>query len=211
MATDANTKFYFAPFMIPPGGQLCLWVERDRPLTLFFSSLFSRKSLITIIDRLNEELPDEYDAYDPGSSAFFHRIAIVRMISEDEVLAIADKLVAAARRFAMVATKLAHAIADMNGLSPEALCRNAYALENVPEGWELFPHGEHIRCTHLASGQQVEISLGSAGFGVLDPEFFCRFLETTPGLGLPDVFADPCSDMERAFDILEKHGRFREG
>ncbi|NWF37503.1 hypothetical protein [Mariprofundus sp. KV] len=205
------TKTWFSPSKIPSGDRLIPFISREKPLMIRFPALFSARLVEDHINWLKEELPEHYEVVDAGSTSMFHRITIAQLISEDEVMAVADALVAAAIRFARDATELAYRVAEANGIEADALAEHMFTLDHSPEGWDLFPHGKHLRCSDLESGQEVEISLAGNGFAMLDAEFFCRYLETTPGFELPEQFLDPAADMERAFDILERNGKFRGG
>lgn len=203
-------KTWLLPSKIPDVHQLLCFVQRDRPLLIRFPSLHSQDWVDELLAWLKEELPEHYTAFDAGSTSLFHRLTVMQLISEDEVLAVADALTAAARQFAADASRLARIVAETNGIEPEQLAEQAFVLDESPPGWELFPHGRHLRCTDSENGQEIEIFLADGGFGMLDAEFFCRYLETTPGLSLPESFTDPYADMQRAFDILEKRAVFKE-
>jgi len=209
--TETVTKTWLSPSKIPAGDRLIPLISRDTALMIRFPAVFSARLVEDHIGWLIEELPEHYDVFDAGSTSMFHRITITQKISEDEVMDEADALVHAAKRFAVDANRLAYAIAEANAIDPGQLANRMFHLEQSPAGWELFPHGAHLRGTNLDTGQEIEISLGTGGFAMLDAEFFCRYLETTPGFKLPDSFIEPVADMNRAFDILEKNGKFRGG
>lgn len=211
METNMQIKTWWLPSSIPSGDRLLPSISRQTPLMVRFPLLFSEDWREDLIGWFREELPEHFEVSSAGSSSLFHQIMISQLISEDEVMAEADALVHAARRFAVDANRLAYSVADANGIDPAELPARMFQLEHVPEEWELFPHGAHLCGTHLETGQEIEISMDSGGFAMLDAEFFCRYLETTPGLELPPTFIDPASDMQRAFDILEKNGKFRGG
>jgi hypothetical protein len=206
---NAVIKTWWLPSHIPAGDRLLAFVERRQPLLIRFPKFFSESWIDDLIAGLKLDIPEHYDVSNAGSDARFHRIMIRQLISEDEVAAVADDLIAAARQFSIDAAGLAHEIARVNGIEPDDLARRASALDAAPTGWMLEPHGRHLRCTHQESGQEIGITLAGGGFGMLDAEFFCRYLETTPGLGLAPEFIEPAADMQRAFDMLERRGMLK--
>jgi len=208
---ETVTKTWLSPSKVPSGDRLIPFISREKSLMIRFPAMFSARLVEDHINWLKEEVPENYEVFDAGSTTMFHRITIIQLISEEEVMAVADDLIAAARRFAKDATQLAYMVAEANGIEADMLAKHMFTLEQSPDGWELFPHGKHLRCTDLESGQEIEISLAGNGFAMLDAEFFCRYLESTPDLELPDTFVEPQADMARAFDILEHNGKFRGG
>ncbi|MCA1596595.1 MAG: hypothetical protein LC772_09265 [Chloroflexi bacterium] len=153
----------------------------------------------------------------PGNAA----VTLLKVISEEDVLAHADELVLAVRRFNEIANDLVNRLAAKWDVPPDSL--NSYFFRwrryndsadgerRLDEEWKYWFHGTECVFTHNATGQHVEFSFGSLGeLGAPDPWFFSRFLETTPEFApILRLFGDDYHDPRRALEILVTHGRLK--
>jgi hypothetical protein len=168
-----------------------------------------------VIDRLAPQLP-ECTVFDSGGA-----VTIKKVIAEEDVLAGADAIVAAALRFRRTAAglmdrlsrKLNIPLSAFYGLEYRALLRRGWFRDRwggrMDSHWRYGFHGRQCGFSNGATGQDVEVETGFGGeFGVLDPSFFGRFVRTTPGLeGVAALVRDNFHDPLRALVILERQGR----
>jgi len=148
------------------------------------------------------------------------RLSLLRVVSEEEVLAHADALVQAAQRFRQIATELAGRLASKLNVSLEAFSNQEFEWDfdcdsscddcatALDEEWTYWFHGCECLFSSAKTGAYVEIILGFGDeFGVLDPYFFAKFLQSIPEFRpLAQQFQHEYHDTARAFEILEKHG-----
>lgn len=168
-----------------------------------------------VIDRLVPQLPD-YTVFDSGGA-----VTIKKVVAEEDVLAEADAIVAAALLFRRTATglmdrlsrKLNIPLAAFYGLEYRPLLRRGWFWDRwggrLDSHWRYGFHGRQCGFRNGVTGQDVQAEMGFGGeFGVLDPFFFGRFVRTTPGLeGVAALFRDSFHDPLRALVILERQGR----
>jgi hypothetical protein len=170
-----------------------------------------------VIDRLAPQLPG-YTVFDSGSG-----VTIKKVISEEEVLAKADAIVAAAAQFRRTAAGLMDRLARrlriplevFFGLGYWPLLRRGWFKDRwrgrLDSHWSYGFHGHECGFRDHHTGQDVEVILGFQGeFGVLDPFFFARFVATTTGLEkVAALFKDGFHDPLRALEVLEREGRLK--
>lgn len=170
-----------------------------------------------VIDWLAPRLPD-YTVFDSGGG-----VTIKRVIAEEDVLAEADAIVAAAVQFRRTASglmdrlskKLDIPLGAFYGLEYRPLLRRGWFRDEwrgrLDSRWRYAFHGHQCGFRDRATGQDVEVEMGFRDeFGVLDPFFFARFVTTTPGLeGVATLFRDSYHDPLRALLVLERQGRLR--
>lgn len=145
-------------------------------------------------------------------------ITIIKVISQSDVLAHADLIVAAAREFRATARALMTRLAGHLGVPLEAFADPLFRMTYEPgapqprgdlgDGWEFWFHGFECRFTNRITGQNVEVKLGYLNeFGVLDPWFFAHYLSSTPGMEVVRaLFEDDFHNPARALEVLEQHG-----
>lgn len=167
------------------------------------------------IDRLAPQLPG-FSVFDSGGG-----VTIKRVIADEDVLAEADAISAAAAQFRRTAAGLMGRLSRRLDIPLEAF----YGLEYRPllrrgwfrdrwKGrldyrWGYAFHGHECGFRDRLTGQDVEVILGFPGeFGALDPYFFARFVTTTTGLErVAALFKDGFHDPLRALEVLERKGR----
>jgi hypothetical protein len=168
-----------------------------------------------VIDWLAPQLPD-CTVFDSGGGVTFKKV-----IAQEDVLANADAIVAAAVQFRRTAADLMDRLSKRLCIPLEAF----YSLEYRPllsrgwfrdrwigrldSRWRYGFHGHQCGFRNASTGQDVEVELGFRGeFGVLDPFFFARFVATTPGLeSVAALFKDGFHDPLRALEVLEQQRR----
>jgi len=166
------------------------------------------------IGRLAPQLPG-YSVFDSGGG-----VTIKKVIAEEDILAEADAIVAAAAQFRRTAADLMGRLSRRLDIPLEAF----YGLEYRPllrrgwfrDGWRgrldsrwvYGFHGHECGFRNRLTGQDVEVILGFPGeFGVLDPFFFSRFVATTGLERVAALFKDGFHDPLRALEVLEREGR----
>ncbi|HEX8913523.1 MAG TPA: hypothetical protein VF796_14285 [Humisphaera sp.] len=186
-----------------------------------------------VISRLADSLPD-HSVFWSGDG-----VTAVPVISEAEVLAHSDPLVDAARHFRGIAEDLMERLARRFGVPVGAFSdirrrpwarparpgwRRALALlvpgrsrrgnlqrGDVDREWTYCFHGYQCAFASRSTGQVLDVELGYGDeFGVLDPQFFTRYLETTARCdALRRLFRDDYHDPAKAIDVLARHGHLR--
>lgn len=167
------------------------------------------------IDRLAPRLPG-YTVFDSGDA-----VTIKKVISEEDILAEADAIVAAAAQFRRAATGLMDRLSRRLDIPLEAfddlehrpLLRRGWFRDRwrgrLDCRWSYGFHGHECGFRDRFTSQAVEVKLGFPGeFGVLDPFFFARFVATTTGLEkVAALFKDGFHDPLRALEVLERKGQ----
>jgi hypothetical protein len=174
-----------------------------------------RVSKHLIIANLATQLP-EHSVFDSGGDRSTEWITILKHVDRQVVLAQAEYLGAAARQFRTLAHDLVDRLAEKLNLPIDAftdkLIRAQLSEEQqsgaLPGGWRFEFHGFECAFVNESTGQAVDVLLGFPNeFGVLDPYFFYRFLETTPTLkSLALTLDNGYHDAQRALEILEQQG-----
>jgi hypothetical protein len=144
----------------------------------------------------------------------------VNLIAEDDILAHADAILAAAVQFRCTSEDLMMRLSKKIDIPRETF----YSLDYKPllrrgwfsnkwkgwldSRWRYVFHGYECGFINQTTGQDVDVVLGfPREFGVLDPYFFFRFVKTTPGLeSVAALFTHGFHDPLRTFEILEQQG-----
>ncbi len=141
-----------------------------------------------------------------------------RVIASLTVSEKADVFVEAAQMFRRVATERVERLASHLGVGTLNIS-NRDLDELVPESerwhgiydnyWRYGFHGFECAFTHQNTGQYLDVVLGYGDeFGVLDPYFFTKFLETTAEFkALRRLLHDNYHDARKVMMILEKENR----
>lgn len=209
MKMIANKRFYFdRPDLVPATDEVLSHVTRERSVVLVFPASCGLMSVDLVVGRLTQEAPENIFIYDACSRGGKISTEIRETVSKASVLDMESEFIFAAQHFRRTATRLAVKLANQNDISPGDLwAKGAKVNCNNPE-WHIFFHGEHLCFKHRESGQTVEVNLWfGTEFGVLDPEFFYQYMETTPGLEPPVDLRDRVFDTQIVMDILEARGK----
>lgn len=201
---------YLSPWFVPRGEHLRKKIVRGRHLVLHFPKLLNESSLAALLNKLREELPENYEVFDAGTMRDSKRVTVMEVISKEEVSSLAPLLLTAARSFRADADLLAHQLAELNGVPVSELFAQGKNITIFPKGWEVCRHGIHDCFTHQLTGQQVEVCVVfGTEFGVLDPYFFYQYMATTQGIGAPKQLVEPYHDTRRALEFLEANGSLK--
>jgi len=194
---------------LPAAAELLRHLDRQHHVVLQFPAhaVESRKRSL-IIEELKQQLPEYCSVFDSGGGREFSCITIMQVVSRPELHGLEEELVHAARHFRNTARSLAHRLAEHNRVLAMDLADHFPDLEPFSEEWRVDPHGAHICFVNRQTGQTVEVNVWYGDeFGILDPYFFHRYLDTTPGLRSPPEFINSFQDTARALDYLEERGR----
>ncbi|MDI1484664.1 hypothetical protein [Polyangium sp. y55x31] len=159
-----------------------------------------------LVHRLARALP-EHSVFLSGAS----QITVIPVITNADVLQIADELVAAAHEFRDLAIELCARLSPKLGIAREALVDSPRTSGRLDAEWDYHFHGLQCCFKSRRTGQvlDVELSFGDE-FGVLDPWFFHRFLKTTDRhAAIAAKLVEEYHDTARALDVLEGTGRLR--
>jgi hypothetical protein len=139
-------------------------------------------------------------------------LTVMKVIDERVVLASLPLFLAAIRDFSDTADRLCLGLAEAHGFRPEELlARRDEVEEGRLDGWGYYFHGLECCFTGRRTGQVVDVQIGFGDeFGVLDPYFLSRFIQTTPthreaARLLHDDFHDAC----RVLEVLHAGGHLR--
>jgi len=204
---SAPRRFTYQAFVeLPTDADLLRHVDRQHHAVLQFPAS-SQSAKSELIRKLKERLPESYSVFDSGGSSNLTWITIKEVVSRRELEAIENELIVAARIFRHTACSLAHEWADYNGVQASELWESLSHLRPFPGNWSMYHHGGHQCFSNKVTGQVVEVSLWFGGeFGTLDPQFFHRFLRTSPDLRCPPELQDDFHDPARALSFLEERG-----
>lgn len=200
-------RFYYPSFAaLPSVEEILRDLDRQHHVVLQFPAKYEARKQ-TLIRYLRIRLPENCSIFNSGNSSERTWVTVKQVISRPELQAIESVLIDAARLFRRTAHLLARELAAFNGVPAEELWEHRERLRPFPGDWTIAHHGGHQCFKNRKTGQTVEVSMWFGDeFGVLDPEFFCTFLRTTPGLDCPVEIIDHYHDAARALDYLKGRG-----
>jgi len=153
------------------------------------------------------------------------RFTIRRLVSEAEVEAHRDALLAAIHQYRTLANDLMPRLAERLGapaasFAADPLFWRRFGQAGRLDGeWGYFFHGVDCSFTNQRTGQNVEARQGFGGaagvesevaFGVIDPGFLLRFLATTEEFApLASLLRDSYHNATRVLEVLETSGDLR--
>ena len=206
--SDPTRIKYRSHDQVPSTTELLAQVTRDRHLVLEFPADYDRQCIQAVIDRVAEEVPEDYTTFHSGAFRDKTCATIKQLVSRAAVIEMEEYLITAAQHFRRIATELAVTLASDNNVAPDRLWDECRKLESHSPNWGMDIHGQHCRFENLETGQTVEVSMWfGTEFGVLDPYFFFDYMTTTPDLKPPAELRDAFHDTRRAMDILEERGK----
>lgn len=204
-------KYYLSPFFVPGAAKLQAMVTREQPVLMHFPFFVSDKKIDKLVRKLRRRISDDYLVFDAGRISNRPRISFRQIISAAEIEPIKSTILAATAEFKKQATSLANEIISLNNLSDGALYDNAAKIKKMPQDWECFQHGQHLRCSNELTGQVIEIPIWYGDeYGVLDPWFLCEFINTTEGLTMPEAIIDEYEDVNKILKTLKVQGQLKE-
>ena len=185
-------------------------VSKNTHLVLQFpeSEALATADINRIVNSIKSILPENYSVFYAGGCKDYTNITIKRVISASEIDLIAEEIRLYAIAFKASATKLAKSIAALNEVPLSDLYLESENITLFPENWDCYIHGQHYQCENLITKQIVEFSCWyDTNFGVLDPYFFYKFIESTPEMTVPSVINDSFHDMSRVMEHMLKKGK----
>jgi hypothetical protein len=204
-------KYYIFTWFLPSVKKLKSLISRQRHLVLAFPAWISESTKNDLIRSLQKKMPENYSVFNAASRKYWSYVTIMQVISAPEVDTLIPEIQHAARTFKVQAEYLAREIATLNHVPLTELWENTEKITQFPKDWKCYHHGQHYCCRNMKSGQVVELPIWyEEEFGVLDPYFLSRFIETTPSLDMPVNIIDKYHDMSRVLEIMLKKGLLKQ-